>query len=110
VSVFDAATFAQVILQGARNEIGEDEELAQELGELEKDVEATLAALEIEADGRKASALKDDLARFLPARKAAILSAARSKRSVYMAAALETALEIATQGALAVAKAFVGRA
>jgi hypothetical protein len=109
VSIFDAGTFTQAILEGARNEIGQDAELAKELSELEKDLEATLAALEIESDGRRALALRDDLVRFLPARKAAILSMVRSRRSIYMAAALESALEIATQGALAVAKAFLGR-
>jgi hypothetical protein len=110
MSTFDARAFTQTLLEAARNEIGNDEDLAKELSELEKDLEATLAALEMESDKRRANALGDDLVKFLPARKAAILSAARSRRSIYMAAALESALEIATQAALAVAKGFLGRA
>src|SRR5438034_11694116 len=111
MSVFDAEIFAQAVLADVEEVIDKsDEESADvrvELSELRKDIEATLAALEVERDGRRARGLRQDLETFLPARKAAILSAAESRFSGEVRAALETALSMATRAAVVVARAFV---
>lgn len=107
VSVFDAGVFAKKILEGVRRQSVEHEGLLEgEFGELEKDIEATLAALEFESDMRRARALKEDLDRFLPQRQAAILAIARKNYSVYMVAALETEITTLVKGTSAVAAAF----
>ena len=111
MSTFDAEIFAQAVLADVQAVIDRaDEESADvrvELSELRKDIEATLAALEVERDSRRARALRQDLETFLPARKAAILSAAESRFSAEIQAALENALALATRAAVVVAKAFV---
>jgi hypothetical protein len=111
MSTFDAEIFAQAALADARDALGKTTanaaDVAIELQQLEQDIEATLAALEVEKDVRRAQALRQDLAQFLPARKAAILSAAASTESGEVQAALENALTLATRAAVIVAKAFV---
>lgn len=111
MSSFDSEVFARELLGEAHGlvaELGNDgADVAVELFALRQDVEATLAALEVEKDGRRARALRDDLEQFLPARKSAILSAAASKASSDTQASLETALNIAMKAAVAVARAFV---
>ena len=111
MSTFDAEIFAQAALADVRglleSSAATTSDARGELQELQDDIEATLAALEVEKDGRRARALRDDLEHFLPARKAAILSAAQSKISGEVAAALENALTLATRAAVIVAKAFV---
>jgi hypothetical protein len=111
VSTFDAEIFAQTALADVRELIDQGQqdsaEVRVELAQLRQDIEATLAALEVERDARRARALRDDLDRSLPARKAAILSAAESKFSSEVNAALENALTLATRVAVIVAKAFV---
>lgn len=111
MSIFDAEIFAQAALADVRGLIADQSanatEVTTELTELEKDIEATLAALEVEKDGRRAHALRDDLEKFLPARKAAILSAAQSRFSSELQRALENALTLATRASVIVARAFV---
>ena len=111
MSTFDAEIFAQVALADVRELIDESSqdsaEVRVELAQLRQDMEATLAALEVERDARRARALRDDLERFLPARKAAILSAAESKFSSELKAALENTLTVAAKATVIVAKAFV---
>jgi len=111
VSTFDAEIFAQAVLADVNQVIDQaDEESADvrvELSELRQDIEATLAALEVEKDSRRARALRQDLETFLPARKAAILSAAESRYSQEVRVALENALALAARAAVIVAKAFV---
>lgn len=111
MSDFDAEVFARELLGEARElvqDIGsEGAVLAKELVDLQRDVEATIAALESERDGRRAQNLRKDLETFLPARKAAILSAAESAASASVQAKLKEALGIATKAALVVAKAFL---
>src|SRR5580698_5109780 len=111
MSTFDAEIFAQAALADVRDVLNKtattSADVQIELQQLEQDMEATLAALEVEKDGRRAQALRQDLAQFLPARKAAILSAAASAESSELQAALENALAVATRTAVIVAKAFV---
>jgi len=111
MSTFDAEIFAQTVLADARDVVDKNQddsaEVRVELAQLRQDIEATLAALEVERDSRRARALRDDLEKFLPARKAAILSAAQSRFSSEVQAALENALSLATRAAVIVAKAFV---
>jgi len=111
MSTFDAEIFAQAVLADVQDVLDKaDEESADvrvELSELRKDIEATLAALEVERDSRRARALRQDMETFLPARKAAILSAAESGFSGEVRAALEDALALAARAAVVVAKAFV---
>lgn len=107
MSVFDAHVFAVEILKGPRQITGQHVEITSELLELEKDIEATLAALEFEGDSRRARALKEDLEKFLPARKASLLAQARAGSSIYLVAALETALESVLTGTIATATAFL---
>jgi hypothetical protein len=111
MSTFDAEIFAQAALSDVRELLAStaaDTADAQvELQALEQDIEATLAALEVEKDGRRAQALRQDLETFLPARKAAILSAAASVEAGNVQAALEKALTLATRVAVIAAKAFV---
>jgi hypothetical protein len=111
MSTFDAEIFAQAALADVRDVLAKAQTTSAdaqvELQQLEQDIEATLAALEIEKDGRRAMGLRKDLDEFLPARKAAILSAAASTESSELQAALENALALATRTAVIVAKAFV---
>ncbi len=111
MSTFDAEIFAQAALAEVRGLVNESAcayaSLEAALKELQDDIEATLAALEVERDGRRARALREDLERFLPARKAAILSAAESRASKQFKEALEHALTLATRVTVIVAKAFV---
>src|SRR5581483_6048248 len=111
MSTFDAEIFAQAVLADVHELVDKaDEESADvrvELSELRQDIEATLAALETERDGRRARALRQDLDTFLPARKAAILAAAEARYSKDIKDALENALTLATRAAVIVAKAFV---
>src|SRR3954467_1392704 len=111
MSTFDAEIFAQAALADVRGLLTDSEhnsaELKQELQELQDDIEATLAAIEVEKDSRRARAPRDDLEKFLPARKAAILSAAQSWVGGELAQTLENALTLATRAAVIVAKAFV---
>jgi hypothetical protein len=111
MSTFDAEIFAQAVLADVGEVIEQAEEdsadVRVELAALRQDIEATLAALEVERDGRRARALRQDLETFLPARKAAILSAAASRYSKEIQEGLERALTLAARAALVVAKAFV---
>jgi hypothetical protein len=113
MSTFDAEIFAQAALTDARDLLvttaTNGSQASAELDALQQDIEATLAALEVEKDGRRAQALRADLESFLPARKAAILSAATTRGSSEVDAALETALTLATRVAVIVAKSFVTR-
>ncbi|HZV02652.1 MAG TPA: hypothetical protein VFF73_38450 [Planctomycetota bacterium] len=111
MSTFDAEIFAQAVLADVQDVLDKAEEesadVRVELSDLRNDIEATLSALEVERDNRRARALRQDLETFLPARKAAILSAAESRFSGEVRAALENALTVATRAAIVVAKAFV---
>lgn len=106
--MFDAGVFAQEILAPAHQTTSNWlQGVVTELSELEKDIEATLAALEQETDHRRAAALVGDLAAFLSVRKASIMSNVRSGsgQSIYMAVELDAALWSAINGTLAAAKA-----
>lgn len=111
MSYFDAEIFAQAVLADAQDVVNKsDEESADvliELSEMRKDIEATLGALEIERDSRRAWALRQDLEIFLPARKAAILSAATLRFRPETWAALDRTLALATRTTLIVSKAFL---
>ena len=111
MSTFDAEIFAQAALADVKAVLDStDEDSADvrvELAQLQQDIEATLAALEVERDERRARALRQDLEQFLPARKAAILSAAQSRFSSQIQSALEDALSLAARVAVVAAKAFV---
>lgn len=111
MSAFDSKAFAQTILAEGRSLLGDTLDAVPELrarfAAFQADVEVTLAALEIERDSLRADSIREDLEHFLPARKAAIVSAARSHASADLMAALETALAIAVRAAVIVARAFV---
>lgn len=115
MSTFDAEVFAKAVLADVCLVISEAEktcasftsfEVKHEVKELQDDIEATLAAIEIERDGRRARALRDDLEKFLPARKASILSCAQ-RSGCDLTSSLEAPLALATRAALIVARAFV---
>lgn len=111
MSTFEAGLYASAILAEARELVldlgSEAGYLVAELQTFQLDVEATIAAMEAERDPRRLKALQEDLERFLPARKAAIMSAAESAASSSVQAALETALNVAVKAGLAIAKAFL---
>lgn len=111
MSTFDAQVFARELLAEAAGLVSDGGEIALELRRdlrlLAEDIEATLAAIEVEKDSRRALALRQDLEQFMPARKAAILSTAASRASSDTQAALEAALTVAIKAAVAVARAFV---
>jgi len=117
MSVFDAEIFAQAVLGDVRkvldrlDEFGEEKKkpaLAEFLA-FQNDVEATLAALEVERDGRRARALRDDLAHFLPKRKEDLLAVACHTEHLRLGTFycdLEKAIDDAIRASEIVAKAF----
>jgi len=114
---FDPKAFAKEVLKDiqkagkpALKEAFEDGKDAKKaLDRYEKAVEDTFAALKVETDPVKITALQHDLEKVLPARKAAIISAAVTELSGDVMAFLETALDIAIKAAVVAAKAFVGK-
>lgn len=110
MSTFDAEVFAVTVLVDVREILNSylrvPAETSMEVSELQQDIEATMMALEIERDGRRAQALRDDLVRFLPARKAAILASV-PHITVLHSTALSQALELACRATLIAAKAFI---
>lgn len=76
MSTFDAEIFANAVTEDAERILrflNLEDEARVELIELRRDVEATMAALEIEKEPRRARALVHDLETFLPARRDKIL-------------------------------------
>ena len=110
MSVFDARSFAHSILADVRIQLAsilpDAPELRARLAAFQADVEVTLSALAVETDPERSNSLREDLERFLPARKAAIVSAARSRLAASFQASLEAALAIAVRAAVIVARAF----
>lgn len=114
MSCFDAEIFAQAVMAGCFEVVDGSGWLAtsvrQELIATQNDIEATLAALEIERDGRRARALRDDLAQFLPLRKASVLaliSPSTQTMTQLEVANLERKIDMAIYAALVAGKAFV---
>lgn len=106
MSTFDAELFAQAVLYEAAVLLDKQVGARLELAELRKDIEATLAALEVERNGRRARALRDDLAAFLPGRCEAIVAAIRDQ-SLGEIKNVHDALILAQRATTIVAKAFV---
>jgi hypothetical protein len=108
MSVFDAEIFASAALADASKCVGEDPEAKNELLQMQQDIEATLAALEVEKDSRRARALRDDLETFLPARKAAIMAADQRARPGWpKRQELDDALAFSIKVTLVTAKSFI---
>jgi hypothetical protein len=111
MSWFSPETFAQAVLEGPRRHASaaRTQELATRLDELERDVHATIVTLAAERDPRSADKLREDLALFLPARRAALNSVAISTLATDNQAAFRAALDVLVQTVIAVARAFVTR-
>src|SRR5438552_10381910 len=107
MSAFDSRIFAQAVVADVTphvaHVIDRAVHLRAQLDALQTDVERTLNALQAEADVGRAAALRLDLEVFLPARKAAILSASKSRLTGDVQAAFEAALSTATRAVLVVA-------
>jgi hypothetical protein len=113
MSSFDAKLFAEsvlinarVVLRDARPEPARFplEQLAMQ--ELQDTVEATLAALEVERDSRRACALMVDLEAELRRGKMAVLNSAKATLAIAHMLRLERALQLTIEAALIVARAF----
>ena len=81
--------------------------LAQKVREYEQDMAQVTEALQGETDPVLAAMLADDIERFLPARRAAIVAQAASLSGAFVEEVLLAALEIAQGIAFAVARAYV---
>ncbi len=103
-----AVTPLRVALQDAlKGATPEAKALAQKIREYEDDVAQVTKALQEEKDPLVAAMLADDLERFLPARRAAIVSQAASLSGAFVEEVLIAALGIAEGIAFAVARAYV---
>lgn len=110
MSTFDAEIFAHAVLEDVRRlmdeEGGDDLTARNELSAMRKDIEATLAALEIEKNGKRARALRQDLEVFLPVRRAAIIAAQRPYWGEQDDDEFCQALDLACRATVIIAKAF----
>lgn len=115
---FDAAVFAQGLVTDALAEAlgfqadgsNVDGELASAVVRFERDVKATLEALEILTDARIVQLLHEDVQRFLPARRAALEAVIASRRSAEIQAQAKTILDVAVKATFAAARAFMAGA
>ncbi len=114
-TTFDVKEFASLIVQPLREVLAAaltrstDEVFAikRMLEELEGDVAATLTALEMAPNDRIRKLLRDDLEKFLPARRDALLALLATQASSDVQAAAQAALEVVVRAAVSVAKAFI---
>ncbi len=72
-------------------------------------MQETLAAIAAEPQPRRLEALREDLELFLPARRASLVSLARSRAAGDAHAAFEAALDVALRAVVLVARAYVTR-
>lgn len=103
MSIFDAEIFANAIVAELTS-LDLPQEAKDEIDQLKIDIEATLAALEVEKDNRRAKALRDDCAQFLPGRREAILISSKLTGGAHYE--LRRSLDIVTKATLIVARAF----
>jgi hypothetical protein len=94
---------APILKQGGQDA----RDMSRKISELEDDVAATVKALAETQNPGQAALLREDLDRFLPARKAAIMAQAISTGASDTQAAAEAALDVAIKIALAVGKAML---
>lgn len=112
---FDPATFAQGLvgpLQDAvQANLGSFKEDAQDVLDrtkvLASDVRDVLSALAVETDPVKVQALRDDLALFLPARRAAIMAIVASHLASDVQATFDAVLFVVVKAAVVAAKSFL---
>lgn len=119
MGALDARSFADSIMSDARallsGVLNDAPELRARLAAFQADVEVTISSLEIETDPEMSRAIREDLERFLPARKAAVVSAARARYASdfhllppnqTQIESLESALTFAIRASVIVARAF----
>lgn len=95
---------APILKQGTQDA----RDLARKLSDLEDDVAITVRTLQAETNPVKAALLREDLERFLPSRRAAILSQIASAGASDVEAAATVALDVGIKVAVSVARAMVG--
>jgi hypothetical protein len=114
-STFDALAFAKGLVQPARDLIaphlasfGDDAaEISAKLALIEQDVQLTIQAIILSNDVTMTRGLQEDLARFLPARRDAIMAIAAGKLASSTAATFDAVLAVVVKAAIIAAKAFL---
>lgn len=115
MSEFDPEVFAASLVQPVKDAVApfvavataEAKALIVEVESLESDVEATMAALQVERSVARAQALHRDLEMFLPARKDAIIAQAVALGATDLQGALEAVLTVVLKAAVIVGKSFI---
>jgi hypothetical protein len=112
---FDPTAFAQGLVDPLREAVSpflasataDAKALVAQFDVLEGDVTRTLLALEAATDDKTRALLQDDLTKFLPARKQALIAEIVSKGASDAEAVAEVALTVLVKAATIAAKSFV---